>query len=258
MNIPDDAASLFRDRGYFLVPQLFRAGELVDLADHVFTVRQPPESERSRYPMYPFTGFPGTRSLAELDMGELQRIERLMRLHQFDLATRRLMLDSRLGAVVRTIWSGEPLAVHSAYFPKPPGGRGICVHSDNFYFQAQPAEIAACLVAIDDADAQNGALQVAAGTHRVAHAAPHRITTEESISPEEFALPSGAELTLVPMNAGDVLVFHGNLLHASAPNRSQDRWRRAFIFHYVSGAQVSLSHDCQPPLRFGPAGIDPA
>jgi ectoine hydroxylase-related dioxygenase (phytanoyl-CoA dioxygenase family) len=51
------------------------------------------------------------------------------------------------------------------------------------------------------------------------------------------------------MKAGDVLLFHGNSLHASLPNRTADRWRRAFICHYISAAVHSVSEELNPAYR---------
>lgn len=53
----------------------------------------------------------------------------------------------------------------------------------------------------------------------------------------------------MPMQAGDVLLFHGNSLHSSMPNRTSDRWRRAFIFHYISAAVQSVSEELNPAFR---------
>ena len=38
---------------------------------------------------------------------------------------------------------------------------------------------------------------------------------------------------LIEMQPGDVVFFHGLTIHGSMPNRTTDRFRRAFICHYV-------------------------
>ena len=75
------------------------------------------------------------------------------------------------------------------------------------------------------------------------------IPTQEFIFPEEFVQPPGTELVLAEMKSGDVLMFQGNSLHSSMPNRATDRWRRAFICHYVSAAVRSVSEELNPAFR---------
>ena len=39
---------------------------------------------------------------------------------------------------------------------------------------------------------------------------------------------------LAEANGGDVIFFHGHLIHSSRKNRSKDRFRRAFVSHYAN------------------------
>ena len=50
------------------------------------------------------------------------------------------------------------------------------------------------------------------------------------------------------MKAGDVLFFHGSLVHGSRPNSTTDRFRRSLIFHYVPRASVEVSRFYLPLL----------
>ena len=43
------------------------------------------------------------------------------------------------------------------------------------------------------------------------------------------------------MRAGDVLFFHGSVVHGSRPDRPTDRFRRSLIFHYMPRASVEVS-----------------
>ena len=77
----------------------------------------------------------------------------------------------------------------------------------------------------------------------------HSIATDDFLFPEAFEQPAETELVLVPMRAGDVLIFHGSSLHTSQPNRTTDRWRRSFICHYISAAVQSVHEHFTPALR---------
>jgi phytanoyl-CoA hydroxylase len=60
--------------------------------------------------------------------------------------------------------------------------------------------------------------------------------------------PAGKKAIPCRMKAGDTLFFNGNLLHGSGPNRSKDRFRRAFIGHYASGVTERISKHYLPML----------
>jgi hypothetical protein len=63
------------------------------------------------------------------------------------------------------------------------------------------------------------------------------------------------------MRAGDVLFFHGSLVHGSLPNTSTDRFRRSLILHFVPQASVEISRFYLPlvdPLTGADVTIDEA
>jgi len=243
-----DFAEAFHRDGYAVVPQVFGAAELADLAEHVFHIRQPALAERRRYGVDGYELL-GKQSLDQLDANELLKIERLLRLHLFDPPTRLLMLDARILALIRCLWPGEPLAVSALYYPKPPGARGFALHADTGYLPTEPPEMAGAFIAVDDADSENGALSLVPGSHRMSDFERRAIPTDQFIFPEEFLQPPDTDLVLLPMKAGDVLLFHGASLHCSMPNRSATRWRRAFIFHYISAAVRRVSEELNPAFR---------
>lgn len=58
---------------------------------------------------------------------------------------------------------------------------------------------------------------------------------DEGVSFAREYVPPPAGLAAVPVDLGpgDVLFFNGSLVHGSEPNRSEGRFRRSFIGHYV-------------------------
>lgn len=251
MGIPSDLSehveSFHRD-GFTLVPQVFDAAALDALARHVAGIGQPPPEELEKYDANPFPLL-GKASLQDMTEDDLRRSERFLALHLFDRPTRDLMLHPLLFGLVRALWPGEPLAVHAMYFPKPPGCRGMALHSDTGCLPVDPPDLAGCFVAVDDADEENGALEIARGSHRIQNVHWHTIPKTESVFHMEFDNPSQSELVRTPMRAGDVLLFHGATLHSSRPNRSATRWRRSFTFHYVSEAVRSVAAPFNPAFR---------
>lgn len=246
--VPVGLAETFHRDGFAIAQGVFAPHEIAALADHVFHLERPSQEELDRLGVDPWQ-WRGAPSLAALPPAQLVQSERLLRLHLLDPRARALLLDPRLFALVRALWPGEPLAVHMLFFPKPPGGRGMALHTDTGYLPVDPSEVVGCFVAADDADADNGALEVVRGSHRFTGHVRRVIPMRDSIFPEEFVQPPGSERVLVPLRAGDVLLFHGDALHGSNPNVTADRWRRAFVCHYVSAAVRSVSEHFHPALR---------
>lgn len=160
----------------------------------------------------------------------------------------RLMLDQRiLGTVTELI--GPALAAQSMFYFKPPSARGQALHQDNYYLRAHPETCVAAWVAIDDCDADNGGLAVVPGSHRIEVLCPEDADPETSFTTITVHVPEGIEVVQTEMRAGDVLFFHGSVVHGSRPNTTADRFRRSLIFHYIPEASVEVSTFFQPLIR---------
>jgi hypothetical protein len=160
------------------------------------------------------------------------------------------MLHPRLEPILTALLAEEPVAVQSMFYFKPPRSRGQALHQDNFYLRVKPGTCLAAWLAIDDADAENGGMECVSNTHSYPIQCPERSNPAQSFTTEQVPPPQGQQARLVPLRAGDVLFFNGNVIHGSGPNRSASRFRRAFIFHYVPRSTTELSHWYSTPLRF--------
>ncbi|TDC71977.1 phytanoyl-CoA dioxygenase family protein [Streptomyces hainanensis] len=164
---------------------------------------------------------------------------------------RRWMLDPRImGRVAELI--GPPLGAQSMFYFKPPTARGQALHQDNLFLRAHPETCVAAWLAVDDCDAANGALRVAPGSHRYELVCPQEADEAESFTASGVELPPGMAEVQTEMRAGDVLFFHGSLVHGSGPNRTTDRFRRSLIFHYVPRSSTEIARFYHPLLT--PAG----
>lgn len=159
-----------------------------------------------------------------------------------------LMLDDRiLGVVTELI--GPALAAQSMFYFKPPSARGQALHQDNFYLRAHPETCIAAWIAVDDCDAANGGLAVVPGSHRIEVLCPEDADPETSFTTITVHVPDGVEVVQTEMKAGDVLFFHGSVVHGSRPNSTTDRFRRSLIFHYIPEGSVEVSTFFQPLIR---------
>ncbi len=85
------------------------------------------------------------------------------------------------------------------------------------------------VLALDPADAENGAFEVLGRTHR----GP---LVDFPYDPSDLneGLFDESHRVLIPMQPGDAVLFHPNLVHGSGPNRS-DRPRRVVAMWFVGG-----------------------
>lgn len=157
----------------------------------------------------------------------------------------RYLLDERILAVAVEL-IGSLLGAQSMFYFKPSGARGQAMHQDNMSLRAHPETCLAAWIAIDDVDVENGGLAVVPGTHKYELVCPEPAKIEESFTNAGIRLPDDMPPVQTVMKPGDVLFFHGGLVHGSKPNSSTDRFRRALIFHYVPETSVEVAKFYHP------------
>lgn len=160
------------------------------------------------------------------------------------------MLDSRIHQVLSELFHEEPVAAQSMFYFKPPGARGQDLHQDNFYLRVSPGTCIAAWVAVDAADDENGTLVVVPGSHVLPVACPERADPARFFTNDHLEVPEGMNVEPVLLQAGDVLFFNGSLIHGSYENSSRDRFRRAFICHYVPESCTEVNIGYRPLLSF--------
>jgi ectoine hydroxylase len=110
-------------------------------------------------------------------------------------------------------------------------------------------DLGSCLIAIDRATKANGCLQVLRGSHllgRIDHGKTGDQTGAD-LERVEAALKQ-LDLVYVEVDPGDAILFHGNLLHRSDQNRSDDpRW--ALICCYNTRSNSPYKESRHPSYR---------
>lgn len=186
--------------------------------------------------------------LAESGGDILKAYPRMMHPHRVNATARRYLLHPRIWEVLESCLGEEPLAAQSMFYFKPPTARGQALHQDDYYLKTKPGKCVAAWVAVDPADEENGGLAVVPGTQGLPILCPHQADPVVSFTKDEVDLPEGLTPVPIPLAPGDVLFFNGTLAHGSFPNRSRDRFRRAFICHYVPRSSTQISQWYNPLL----------
>ncbi|MCS7223184.1 MAG: phytanoyl-CoA dioxygenase family protein [Armatimonadetes bacterium] len=183
-----------------------------------------------------------------------KRFTRVHMLHRVDAMAERFLLHPRILDVLEALIGPDVLALQTMLFFNPPGKGGQGWHQDAYYITTYPDTLIGSWLALDRADEENGCLWVAPGSqvepiyptpgaqHGFVHSdgAIADLPEVENVSNLDDDLntlsPIAKRYESVPvvLEPGDVVFFHGHLLHRSYSNRTKDRWRRAFVSHYCN------------------------
>ncbi len=179
----------------------------------------------------------------------LKRYPRMIHMHHWDEVSLRWLLDERLNHLLTLLLGQELYAVQTMLYFKPPQARGQALHQDQFFLKVQPGTCIAAWLALDPCDEANGCLQVVPASHHWPVLCTTQADTSLSFTDVTVPLPPQQEIHPVLMDPGDVLFFHGKLVHGSLPNTTHDRFRRALIGHYISGDAEHVTAFLRPVFR---------
>ncbi|MEZ6059181.1 MAG: phytanoyl-CoA dioxygenase family protein [Planctomycetaceae bacterium] len=241
--LPADAAERFRTDGYVIVPRLLSPEE-TDLLGQV--ARMDRELAAAR------TG------RADGEGGSV------------DLVVRNELADDNIyGAIVRA----EPLVTameqllgdevyhyhHKMILKEPRTGGAWTWHQDYGYWYNNGClypDMGSCMIAVDKATRENGCLQVVRGSHAFGRVDHVQRGDQTGADPERVgAALQRLEKVYVELDPGAGVIFHGNTLHRSDQNKSENaRW--AFICCYNTrhnDPYKASKHPNYSPLERWPA-----
>jgi hypothetical protein len=179
---------------------------------------------------------------------------RVHQLHRIDPTAEWGLLHPRVLDVLEALIGPDVLALQSMLFFNPPGLGGQGWHQDAYYITTYPDTLIGAWIALEPADEQNGCLWVIPQSHCepiYPPTAPYGLVHADGAFEDLFEVENVSHLDdevnaltkvvrkypepiPVPMGPGDVLFFHGHLLHRSYPNRTPDRFRRSYVCHYCN------------------------
>jgi phytanoyl-CoA hydroxylase len=239
-----DQFRTYHEQGYVVVPGLVEPAQIAELKSHAMDIFSGKVSLEGVEPPAQ------DESPAQIQ----QRLTRIHMLHRRDEPNERFMLHPRLLDVVEVLVGPDVLCLQTMMFYNAPGTGGQGWHQDAYYITTYPDSLIGAWLALDDADEENGCMHVVPGSHKepihpdagrgaLVHAQEafadlglvenisHLDDGQNSLSKVAGRYPAPQ---LAEAKAGDVVFFHSRLLHRSYPNRSADRWRRAFVSHYCN------------------------
>jgi len=156
--------------------------------------------------------------------------------HAAPIFERIVFSHPRTQPILRALLGDEPVLFQSMALLKPPGGVEKPWHQDNAYFSTHnPDAVIGTWIALDDAAVENGCMHFLPGGHRLGPLRHHH-TSDCEILPDRF---DRTKAVPVPLRAGGIIFFHGNIPHQTPPNHSNLR-RRALQFHYRAASNPKV------------------
>ena len=164
-------------------------------------------------------------------------------LHDLDDKFIAFSKNEQLDQIAKAVGFHDPLLLQSMYIFKQPkiGGEVVC-HQDSTFLITEPESTVGFWFALEDANKENGCLQVASGGHkgplRKLFKRENNKMKMEEISNEPFPETD----TFVEVKKGTLVLLHGRLPHYSCENKSPNS-RHAYTIHAIDGNSKYLDYN---------------
>ena len=164
-------------------------------------------------------------------------------LHDLDDKFIAFSKNEQLDQIARAVGFQNPLLLQSMYIFKQPkiGGEVVC-HQDSTFLITEPESTVGFWFALEDANKDNGCLQVASGGHkgplRKLFKRENNQMKMEELSNEPFPETD----TFVEVKKGTLVLLHGRLPHYSCENKSPNS-RHAYTIHAIDGKSKYLDYN---------------
>lgn len=159
-------------------------------------------------------------------------------LHTVSPALCEVATDPRWADLVMPLLGDDVRLYWEQGVAKPPQARTeLPWHQDNGYAPTIPEQYVTCWLALDDADLDNGCIQVLPGSHTEGTRRHHDVAGSPFRGGVDDDDPARDQGVAVPVRRGSVLVFSSLIMHRSGPNTT-DRHRRAWILQYCVGHAI--------------------
>ncbi|KAK4054020.1 hypothetical protein OIO90_003665 [Microbotryomycetes sp. JL221] len=172
-------------------------------------------------------------------------------LHTEDNVFKQATLNEDVRSLVKALNAHEdPRVVQSMVICKQPSiGGAVNVHDDSTFLYTEPISAVGLWTPLEDATEENGCLSFVPGSHK-RNKITHRLerindgrdgTAIRKIESagDHYSNPDWTAKDVnwvsVPVNAGDLVVIHGSVIHRSEKNTSS-KSRYVYTFHLIDGA----------------------
>eukprot|EP00116_Pleurobrachia_bachei_P009123 sb/3469385/ len=150
-----------------------------------------------------------------------------------------LCFSSNILEICRDLGLEDPVLPQSMYIFKSPGLGGVVTpHKDSTFLHTGGTALVGLWIPIDDATPDNGCLWFIPGSHKEPATLFMNRSKEggecEFVGKKNDNFKRDEEYVCVPAKAGSLVIIHGDVVHKSYANTSENS-RNAFTFHLYEG-----------------------
>lgn len=214
----------YEEDGYLVIRNGCSSDLIQAFNSHIYTIRS---AEKLQDWAHPRKG----HEISDKDRFSV----RLFNPHLHDGFSLQMMKLPIIRDTLAQLLGDEAVGIQSMYFYKSPGSPGQAAHQDYYYIDNKPNTLTAAWIAMEDVDEENGCLWVIPGSHKeglLPHGRVKNVNEHEAWTDETEGADLSKQIPVV-MKSGDMVFFHNLLIHSSGKNRTEDRWRKSYVCHYI-------------------------
>jgi ectoine hydroxylase-related dioxygenase (phytanoyl-CoA dioxygenase family) len=230
----------FEENGYLILPGLFSPAAVAGMKahlDHLWATR----AEQNELAIDAYFSMPqAARIYFRKAAAEVRDFPyKLLDLHLEDATVRDMCTDTHLVTVLRNLLGAQPLVCNSLLFEK---GSQQEAHFDTFFMpSATKNMMAASWIALDPVTETNGPLYYYPKSHLIepykfSHGKINAIFSELQTGAaahiDHIIEQYGLKREIFLPKAGDVLIWHAQLLHGGSPILNAHETRTSLVTHY--------------------------
>ncbi|KAG2210355.1 hypothetical protein INT47_003340 [Mucor saturninus] len=160
-------------------------------------------------------------------------------LHIQDKVFADFSLNDKMKTMTRQLGFEKPLLLQSMLIFKQPYIGGLVPdHQDSSFLYTDPLSAVGFWFALEECTETNGCLWFIPGSHKTTPITKRFIRDPEGsgtkFTNDEPIKFDPAEYVKIPVEAGTLVLIHGNVIHKSAPNYSKHS-RYIYTFHVIEG-----------------------
>lgn len=166
----------------------------------------------------------------------------LMNPHKTNEVFLQVAAHANIISMLSQLFEGPVSLVQSQLFYGPPGRTGYSNHQDNFFLQTDPRYFISIWISLSFSNKENGGLIMYPGSQSLPILAVQDIEIarrgcgqDPNSDKVEVIWPEGSHYLSedVSTEPGDIIFIHANVVHASHPNVTVDKFRTSLLCTYI-------------------------
>ncbi|MEZ4753053.1 MAG: phytanoyl-CoA dioxygenase family protein [Bdellovibrionota bacterium] len=245
-SLTDEQRKFWEDNGYLAIPNFYSLEEVKKINDIIENMWAKPQDQNPKLTADIFLETPESKRIyfREIPAEAKKTPYKINDLYLISEFAREMIVGERLGPIIGDLLDGDALACNSLNFER---GSQQHDHVDSFYM-TPPVQnkLVASWIALENVHPDSGPLRYFPGSHKIpaytfsngTHTAiPAEMDLCEKFIQSEVT-KRGLKAEVFCANAGDLFIWHGQLLHGGTEIKDKTKTRKSLVTHYFRAKDV--------------------